>query len=313
VSIRRPLGSTGLEIFPLCLGTNVFGWTADEPTSFEVLDSYIAAGGNFLDTADVYMSSAPGNSGGESETTIGNWLAARGNRDEIIIATKYGMLDGVEGIDAATARRALTASLQRLQTDFVDIFYVHKDDGETPLEDTLSGLNDLVAEGLVRHIAASNYGAERLQEALALSDREGWPRFELLEPRYSLLDRSYERDLRPLCKREGVACVPYHVLARGFLTGKYRRGGPEVDSPRAERVREHLNDRDLGILDAVEQVANSRGVPITAVALAWASAQPTVAAPIASARNTDQLSDLLEMTDLELTDDELSALDQASA
>jgi aryl-alcohol dehydrogenase-like predicted oxidoreductase len=313
VSARRPLGSTGLAVFPLCLGTNVFGWTADEPTSFEVLDAYVAAGGNFLDTADVYMSSAPGNSGGESETIIGNWLAARGNRDEIIIATKYGMLDGVDAIDGATARRALTASLERLQTDYVDVYYVHSDDGETSQEDTLSGLNDLVQERLVRHIAASNYGAERLQAALELSAREGWARFEALEPRYSLLDRSYEDELRPICEQEGLACVPYHVLARGFLTGKYRRGGPDVDSPRAGRVREHMNDRDLGILDAVERVAGARGVPIAAVALAWASAQPTVAAPIASARNTDQLADLLEMVQLELTADELRALGEASS
>jgi len=313
VSSRRPLGDTGLNVFPLCLGANVFGWTADADGSFEILDAYVAAGGNFIDTADVYMASAPGNSGGESEAILGRWLESRGNRADMVIATKFGVLPGAEGIDGANARRAVTASLRRLRTDYIDLYYVHRDDGATPLEDTLQTLHELVREGLVRHIGASNYGAPRLAEALAVSEREGWTRFEALEPRYSLLDRSCEQDLLPICEREGLACVPYHALARGFLTGKYRPGGPRIDSPRAERAGEHLNERDLAILDAAEALAESREVPVAAVALAWVAAQPAVTAPIASARDTRQLADLLQMVDLELSPGELQHLAAASS
>jgi aryl-alcohol dehydrogenase-like predicted oxidoreductase len=307
----KDLGTTGIEVFELCLGGNVFGWTADRETSFAVLDAYVAAGGNFIDTADVYMSSAPGNSGGESEAIIGEWLEVRGNRDELVIATKVGMLDARLGLGAANVSAALEDSLRRLRTDRVDIYYAHKDDPGTPLEETLEAFDALVRAGKVMHLGASNYEADRLEAALAIARREGWVRFEVFQPRYSLIDRGYESELMPLIEREGLPCTPYHGLARGFLTGKYRPGGPEVDSPRAERVAPYLEDeRAMDVLGAVRQAAEERGAGMAAVALAWVAAQPTVVAPLASARNTEQLTEILGFTELELTEEELDRLSQ---
>lgn len=306
-------GATGWEVFPLCLGTNVFGWTADREESFAVLDAYVAAGGNFLDTADAYSAFAPGLQGGESETVIGHWLSARQNRDDVILATKVGRKPGLEGLRAATIRQAVTESLIRLQTDHIDLLYAHADDPETSLTETLSAFGDLVAEGLVRHIAASNYSAARLAEALAVSDREGLPRYAALQCHYSLVARSeYENGLQGLCVTEGLPCVPYWGLARGFLTGKYRLGGEPVASPRARGASAHLDEQGLRVLAALDEVAAARQAPPAAVALAWLAARPGIVSPLASARTPEQLRDLLAVAELELTDSDLRLLDDSS-
>ncbi len=309
----RALATTGLTVFPLCLGGNVFGWTADEPQSFAVLDAYVAAGGNFIDTADGYSSWAPGNSGGESEAIIGNWLAARGNRDDLVIATKVGKGPGAEGLAPATIRRAAEASLARLRTDRIDLYYAHMDDTATPLADTLGAFGELIAEGKVRHIAASNYDAPRLAEALALARGGELPAYVAIQPNYNLVHREgYEGALAELCLREGVACVPYYALASGFLTGKYRVGGPDTGSPRAGTARGYLGERGLAVLAALDEIAADRATTVAAVALAWLAAQPTVTAPIASARTPEQLADLLPMAGLALSDAELQRLSAAS-
>jgi aryl-alcohol dehydrogenase (NADP+) len=299
---------TDLDVFGLCLGGNVFGWTADRDQSFAVLDAYAAAGGNFIDTADVYMAGAPGNSGGESETIIGEWMAARGNRDEMVIATKVGKLAGLDNLRADTIRRAAEDSLRRLGTDRIDLYYSHGDDPDTPLEEALGAFGELVEAGKARAIAASNYSGERLAEALAVADREGLPRFVALQPHYNLMERGYETDQGPVCAREDLACFPYYALARGFLTGKYRPGGEDVDSPRAEGAKRYLDERGEKMLAALDEIAAAHDTEVAAVALAWLREQPTVLSPIASARNTDQLKPLLASVSLELSDDELARL-----
>jgi aryl-alcohol dehydrogenase (NADP+) len=307
------LGRTELEVFSLCLGGNVFGWTADEQASFDVLDAYVAAGGNFIDTSDSYSSFAPGNVGGESETLLGRWFAARGNRSSIVLATKVGRKPVRMGLSAANIRVAFEESLERLQTDYVDLYYAHADDPDTPLEETLATFDALVKEGKVRHIAASNYGSARLEEALRVSEREGLERYVALQPQYSLVERAgYDGELQDLCVREGLACVPYWVLARGFLTGKYRPGA-EVDSPRAGAASKYLDERGLRVLDALDGVAAAHRTTVAAVAIAWVAAQPAVAAPIASARNTEQLAQILPAAELELSREELELLSDASA
>ena len=302
------IGSSDLDVFPLCLGGNVFGWTADEPASFAVLDAYAAAGGNFIDTADVYSNWAPGNSGGESETIIGRWLAARSNRAAIVIATKVGhnrdlrreaILEGVE------------RSLERLQTDHIDLYYAHNDDPETPFEESLGAFGELVRDGKVRHIAASNFSAERLSEALAVSAREGLPSFVALQNQYHLLDRDYEGDTREVVAAAGLAALPYRGLAGGFLSGKYRPGAAEVDSPRASAATAALDDRGLAVLAALDATAAAHGTTQSAVALAWLLAQPTVVAPIASARSVEQLHEWLGAAELTLSSSELDALSRA--
>jgi aryl-alcohol dehydrogenase-like predicted oxidoreductase len=303
----RRLGSTELSVFPLCLGGNVFGWTADEEASFAVLDAYVAAGGNFIDTANGYSRWVPGHDGGESERVIGNWIAARGNRDDVIIATKLGS-DG--GLGPENVRARAEESLERLKTDVVDIMYAHYDDLETPPEVSLAALDELVREGKVRHLAASNFAPERLEEALGVAEREGFATYEVLQPHYNLLEREYETGLGPVAERHGLATAPYFGLAKGFLTGKYR-GDAKVDSPRAAQVGSYDNERGWAVVDAVEEIAAAHGVPAGAVALAWLAAQPTVVAPIASARTTEQLEDLLPMATLELSDDELGRLTEA--
>jgi aryl-alcohol dehydrogenase-like predicted oxidoreductase len=305
------LGTSDLDVSRLCLGGNVFGWTADEVQSFAVLDAYAQAGGNFLDTADVYSAWHEGNSGGESETIIGKWLAARGNRDDIVVATKVGMLSGLDNLKAETVETAANASLKRLGTDHIDLYYAHKDDPETPLEETLAAFDRLVRAGKVRHIAASNYSAPRLAEALAVSEREGLAEFVALQPGYNLVSRDeYEGELADVVAGAGLAAVPYYGLARGFLTGKYRPGA-QVDSPRAGGASAHLDERGLRVLSALDEIAAAHGTTVAAVALAWLAAQPTVAAPIASARTPEQLADLLPVNDLELTDDEVKRLTTA--
>lgn len=301
------IAGTELDVFPLCLGGNVFGWTADEAASFAVLDAYAEAGGNFIDTADLYAS-------GESERIIGRWLARRGRRDDMVIATKVGMAAGMKGLAAGNVRAAAEASLRRLGVDHIDLYYAHRDDPDTPLEETLGAFDELVRAGKVRHIAASNYDASRLAGALKISDTGGLARFVALQPHYNLVERDiFEGDLAGLCAREGIAVLPYFGLARGFLTGKYRPGGPRGDSPRFERARVYLNDRGLAVLDALDEVAAAHGTTQAAVALAWLLARPAVVAPIASARSVEQLRDLLPMTDLRLTGEEVSRLTGATS
>jgi aryl-alcohol dehydrogenase-like predicted oxidoreductase len=303
----RRIPGTDLDVFPLCLGGNVFGWTADERESVAVLDRYIEVGGNFIDTADMYA-------GGESEAIIGRWMLARANRDWLVIATKVGMAPGFAGLGAATIRAAVEGSLKRLQVEHIDLYYAHRDDPSTPLEETLAALDGLVRSGKVSHVAASNYGAPRLAEALAIADREGYARFVGLQPHYNLVERgAYEGDLADLCVREGLACFPYFALARGFLTGKYRPGGPAVEGPRAAGASAYLDARGIAVLEALDAIVAARSTTVGAVSLAWLAAQPTVVAPIASARTPAQLTGLLPMADLRLSAAELEQLNAASA
>jgi len=307
------LPNTSLDVFPLCLGGNVFGWTADERQSFEVLDAYAEAGGNFIDTADAYSAWAPGHSGGESEAIIGRWVASRKNRDRLVLATKVGLHPSLKGLSAQTIRAAAEASLRRLQTDRIDLYYAHRDDPATPLEETLAAFDALVRAGKVRHIAASNYSADRLSEALAISRRGGLARFVVLQPHYNLVHRTeYEGRLSELCAQESVGCAPYFALAKGFLSGKYRRG-VSVESARAQGASEYLDERGLRVLETLDAVASAHRTTIPAAALAWLLTRPTVVAPIASARTRDQLLELLPVATLRLTEDELRKLTAASA
>jgi aryl-alcohol dehydrogenase-like predicted oxidoreductase len=300
----RPLGGTGLSVFPLCLGGNVFGWTADEEQSFAVLDAYADGGGNFIDTANGYSRWVPGHDGGESERLIGAWLKRRGRREDVVVATKLG---GVGGLAPDNIRARTEESLGRLRSDYVDIMYAHFDDADVPQEDALAAFDALVREGKVRHVAASNFTPERLASALEISEREGLARFEVLQPEYNLVEREYEGALRDVVQAGGLVITPYYGLAKGFLTGKYRPG-TTVDSPRAAGVEEYLDERGVAVLDAVEDVARARDTTPAAVALAWLAAQPTVVAPIASARNVEQLEALMPVAGLDLTDAELDRL-----
>ncbi|MFD5453120.1 MULTISPECIES: aldo/keto reductase [unclassified Streptomyces] len=310
----RKLGSSDLEVFPLSLGGNVFGWTADQDTSFAVLDAYTAAGGNFVDTADSYSAWVDGNSGGESETLIGKWLAARGNRADLVIATKVSQHPEYPGLSAANIKAAADASLRRLGTDHIDLYYTHFDKPEVPVEEIIGALDELVRAGKVRYIAASNITAERLSASLEFSDREGLARYVALQPHYNLVSRdTYEGGLRDVAERAGLAAVPYYALAAGFLTGKYRPG-TTVDSPRAGGAAKHLeSERGRRVLTALDEIAEAHGVPVATVALAWLAARPTVAAPIASARTVEQLPALLGVAELELTEAEVRGLTEASA
>ncbi|MGX9886544.1 aldo/keto reductase [Streptomyces sp. NPDC002276] len=310
----RKLGRSDLEIFPLNLGGNVFGWTADEATSFAVLDAYAAAGGNFVDTADSYSAFAPGNQGGESETVIGKWVKARGNRSDVVIATKVSQHPEYPGLSAANIKAAAEASLRRLDTDHIDLYYPHFDQVEVPVEEIVGALDELVKAGKVRHIAASNITPERLQASLDFSDREGLARYVAIQPHYNLVSRdTYEGELRDVAERNGLAALPYFALAAGFLTGKYRPG-TTVDSPRAGLAGKYLaSERGQKVLTALDEVAQAHDASVATVALAWLAAQPTVAAPIASARSLDQLPDLLAVAELALTDAEIEQLTQASA
>ncbi|MFF9285149.1 aldo/keto reductase [Streptomyces griseosporeus] len=310
----RKLGSSDLEVFPLALGGNVFGWTADEAASFAVLDAYAAAGGNFVDTADVYSAWADGNRGGESETILGKWLKARGNRSEVIVATKVSQHPEFQGLSAANIKAAADASLRRLGTDHIDLYYTHYDKPEVPVEEIIGALDELVKAGKVRHIAASNISAERLRESLAFSDREGLARYVALQPHYNLVSRdTYEGALQDLADHEGLSAVPYYALASGFLTGKYRPG-TTVRSARAGGAARHLEtERGRKVLAALDEIAEAHDAPVATVALAWLAARPTVAAPIASARTVEQLPALLGVAELTLTDAELTRLTEASA
>jgi len=307
------IGTTTLDVSPLCFGGNVLGWTVDEAQSFAVLDAFVAAGGNFIDTADVYSSWAPGNSGGESETILGRWMSARGNRDRMIVATKVGKLEALTGLSAATIRKAAEASLRRLQTDRIDLYYAHADDPATPLDETLGAFDALVREGKVRYIAASNYTEPRLAEALEVSRRGGLARYVALQPHYNLVRRrDYEGALESLCAREGLACFPYYALASGFLAGKYRPG-VTVDSARAQSAAKYLDARGLRVLAVLDAIAAEHGTAVAAVALAWLLARPTVVAPIVSARTPEQLAELMPAVSLRLSADDRRRLDEASS
>jgi aryl-alcohol dehydrogenase-like predicted oxidoreductase len=310
----RKLGSSDLEVFPLSLGGNVFGWTADEAQSFAVLDAYTAGGGNFVDTADGYSAWVPGHKGGESETVIGKWFAARGNRSDVVLATKVSTHPEYKGLSPANIRAAADASLRRLGTDYIDLYYTHFDDTSVPVEEIIGALDELVRAGKVREIAASNISAERLAESVEFSDREGLARYVALQPHYNLVSRdTYEGPLQEVASRTGLAAVPYFALASGFLTGKYRPG-TTVDSARAEGAGKHLDtERGIRVLTALDEVAQAHDAEVATVALAWLSARPTVAAPIASARTVDQLPALLAVADLTLTDAEVARLTEASA
>lgn len=312
----RPFGHSGLRVSPLCFGGNVFGWTADEATSHALLDRYVAAGGNFIDTANTYSRWVPGHVGGESERIIGHWLKHRGRRNDVIIATKVGMdMPGLgPGLKADQIERAVEASLQRLQTDHIDLYYAHKDDPDTPLHETLAAFDRLVRAGKVRAIAASNYSAARLEEALSLSAREGWARFEGLQPAYNLLDREpVEGTLAPVCLRQGLGVAPYYALASGFLSGKYTRPEDIQGRARAGTLTNYCNARGWRVVAALQAVAHRLGSTPASVALAWVMAQPAITSAIASATSIEQLDALLAACHLQLDAPALAELREASA
>jgi aryl-alcohol dehydrogenase-like predicted oxidoreductase len=307
------LGNTELDVYGLCLGGNVFGWTIDEERSFAVLDAYVQAGGNFIDTADSYGRRGPGGPG-ESERIIGRWMAARGNRDRLVLATKVGMSPDLKGLSAATVRAGAEASLERLGIERIDLYYAHEDDSQTPLQESLTAFGELIEDGLIGYAAASNYSAERLRQALELGRREGLAEFVALQPHYNLMEREYEQELAPLCAEEGLTCVPYFALARGFLSGKYRPGGEQVQSPRAGGVQEsYADERGFAVLEVLDQIARAHEVAVASVSLAWLRAKPTVLAPIASATSPEQLAELVASVELKLSDEELERLDAASS
>ncbi|MEU6981577.1 MULTISPECIES: aldo/keto reductase [unclassified Streptomyces] len=310
----RKLGSSDLHVFPLALGGNVFGWSADEAQSFAVLDAYTAAGGNFVDTADLYSAWAEGHEGGESETVIGRWLASRGKRADVLVATKVGAHPRYKGLSATTIKGAAEESLRRLGTDYIDLYYTHFDDESVPVEEIVTALDQLVKDGKVRAVAASNISPERLRASLDFAEAEGLARYVALQPHYNLVSReTYEGALLETAEQAGLAAVPYFGLASGFLTGKYRPG-TTVASVRAEGAAKHLEtERGQKVLAALDAVAEAHDAEPATVALAWLASRPTVVAPIASARTVEQLPALVAVAELELTATELAALDEASA
>ena len=296
--MRVALGKTDLQVHHLCLGGNVFGWSATAKESELVLDAYCDAGGNFIDSADRYSEWLEGNVGGESETIIGDWMKSRGNRSEIIVATKVAKLTTRAGLAAANIAGAAEDSLRRLGTDYIDIYYAHHDDESVPLEESLTAFHELVTSGKVRYIAASNYTAQRLAQALKISRELGISEYLLLQPHYNAIVRDeYEGALLALAVKEDIAVLPYFALAAGFLTGKYQPG-VDVESVRAEDMPEYMNERGWAILQALTDIAAQHNAPIPATALAWLRAQPGIAAPIASARTPEQLAQLLPIVEL---------------
>jgi aryl-alcohol dehydrogenase-like predicted oxidoreductase len=313
---KRRLGRSPLELSTIVLGSNVFGWTIDEAQSFAVLDAYVAGGGNCIDTADVYSTWVPGNHGGESETIIGRWIKRRGNRDQVIVATKVGSAMGptLQGLSPSYIERAVEASLKRLDTDYIDLYQAHHDDESTPLEETLAAFGRLIQQGKVRAIGASNYTADRLARALEVSRTQSLPRYESLQPPYNLYDRSpYEESLAPLCVQQQIGVIPYYGLASGFLTGKYRSESDLSQSARGQGVgKKYLNARGLRILDALDDVARTYHSTPASVALAWLMTRPAVTAPIASATRPEQVHDLLAAAEVHLDQAALEELDTAS-
>ena len=314
--LKRELGRSGLQVTPLCFGGNVFGWTVDEATSFSLLDAWVGAGMNFIDTADVYSRWVPGHTGGESETIIGKWLKRSGKRDQVVLATKVGkdMGDGKVGLAPAYIRSAIEASLKRLQTDVIDLYQSHDDDASVPLADTLGAYADLIKAGKVRAIGASNFTAPRLAEALAASAAHGLPRYECLQPLYNLVERpAFEAELEGVCLQHGIGVINFFALARGFLSGKYRSEADLAKSPRGQGVKQYLNPHGLRVLGALDAVAQRLNATPAQVALAWQIARPSVTAPIASATSLAQLADLVAAAHLTLDADAVHQLNEASA
>jgi aryl-alcohol dehydrogenase-like predicted oxidoreductase len=312
----RRLGRTDLDIAPLVLGGNVFGWTADKNASFAVLDRFLAAGLNAIDTADAYSSWAPGNSGGESETIVGEWMKARGNRSRVIVVTKVGspMGKGKEGLKPGYIAEAIEASLKRLQTDVIDLYLSHWPDMATPVEETLGAYQRLIEQGKIRWSGASNLSVKLLEAALAAAKAKGLPRYEVLQPEYNLADRQeFENGLADLCQRQEIGVITYFSLAKGFLSGKYHSEADLTKSPRGGAVKAYLNPRGFRILDALEAVAARHKAKPAEVALAWAMARPGVTAPIASATSVEQVDSLVRATELALTGVDMDALNAASA
>jgi aryl-alcohol dehydrogenase-like predicted oxidoreductase len=313
---KRRLGHSGIHTAPLCFGGNVFGWTLDEAASFKILDEFVAAGFDFIDTADVYSTWVPGHVGGESETIIGKWLRQRGHRAQLILATKVGWLmpPDRKGLSRTNIMRAVEDSLRRLQTDYIDLYQAHVDDADTALEETLAAFGELIRQGKVRAIGASNYSAARLSQALDLADRGGLPRYDSLQPLYNLYDRTgFEEELAPLCLKRGVGAITYFSLASGFLTGKYRSNQDLAGRARGPRVEKYLNARGTAILAALDEVAAAHASTPASVALAWLMGRPGVTAPIASATSSAQLQALVAAARLKLDADSIKRLDQASS
>jgi len=313
---KRKLGNSGLEVAPLVFGGNVFGWTVDEASSFKLLDAFVGAGFDFIDTADTYSRWVPGNKGGESETIIGKWVKRRGNRSKVVIATKAGMemAPDKKGLSKAYLLQEVEESLKRLQTDYIDLYQSHTDDASTPQEETAEAYAQLVKQGKVRAIGASNFSAERLGQALQISKQHGYPSYQSLQPHYNLYDRAdYETALEPLCRDQGLGVISYFSLASGFLTGKYRSEADLSKSARGQGIKKYLNERGFRILDALDNVAKQVGSTPAAVSLAWLLARPSITAPIASATNLEQLGALVAATKLKLDRSAVDALNVASA
>jgi aryl-alcohol dehydrogenase-like predicted oxidoreductase len=313
---KRQLGQSSLEVAPLAFGGNVFGWTADEPTSFMLLDRFVDAGFNLIDTADMYSTWVTGNSGGESETIIGKWLKRSGKRAKVVIATKVGKAvgPGSGGLSKAYIMKAVEDSLRRLQTDTIDLYQSHADDPQTPLDETAEAYDQLITQGKVRAIGASNFSAQRLAEALAVSEKSGYPRYESLQPLYNLYDRDdFEKELQPLCREKGLGVISFFSLGSGFLTGKYRSKEDLSNSARGSFVEKYLNERGFRIVEALKRAAQQQNLTPAQVALAWLMAQPSITAPIASATNLDQLNELIQAATIELDSAANDLLNQASA
>jgi len=313
---KRKLGNSGLEISPLVFGGNVFGWTVEQAASFQLLDAFVAAGFNAIDTADMYSKWVPGHTGGESETIIGNWLKRGGKRDKVIIATKLGLEMGPDkkGLSKAYMLRAAEDSLRRLQTDRIDLYQSHTDDADTPIEETLGAYAQLIAQGKVRAIGASNYKADRFAAALEISRKHGLPRYDTLQPNYNLYDRAdFEAQLEPLCLKEGIGVINYFPLASGFLSGKYRSERDVEERPRARMLKKYVNERGFRILGALDQVAKKYNATPARVSLAWLLARPGITAPIVSATSIEQLNDVIASVELQLDRASIELLNQASA
>lgn len=309
------IGTTDIKVAPFNLGGNVFGWTLDEKKSFEILDAFVDAGFEFIDTADMYSYWVDGGAGGQSETIIGKWMKARNNRDKVIIATKVGGATGVNEVDTSRKHilETVEKSLKRLQTDYIDIYYTHYDDEKTPIEETLSAYDELIKQGKVRHIAASNISPERLRESMEISEKNNLPKYQALQPLYNLVEREgYEKNYAPLVEEFGLTVFPYYALASGFLTGKYRSKDDLTKSVRGQGVANYLNDKGLNILKALDELAEKHNAVPATISLAWLSAQPNIGGPVASATSIEQLNQILASTKINLSQEDLELLDKAS-
>ena len=312
---KRKIGNSGLEVAPLAFGGNVFGWTVDESTSFKLLDAFVEAGFNLIDTADVYSRWVEDHSGGESETIIGKWFKRSGKRTKVVLASKVGKEMGPnrKGLSKTYILQAVEESLKRLQTDYIDLYQSHDDDPDTPLEETLEAYDQLIRQGKVRAIGASNFSAQRLAEALAVSEQSGCPRYECLQPLYNLYDRvDYEKELEPLCREKGLGVISFFSLGSGFLTGKYRSEDDLSKRARGDIVKKYLNERGFRILDALDRVAQQYQMTPAKVALAWLISNPSITAPIASATNLEQMNELIQATTTKLDPSAIDLLNQAS-